>query len=509
MQNEIEKLTNKITQLEAEKKNLQTSLNTYKQIFHDSFDVKLLISAESGIIKNVNHRIKDILGFSREEVIEKHFSSLFPKDQKNHIEHVLEKINVYGANIEAQEFLRSDGKICFMDINVGLLNGVGNPKYFVVTLRDVSERKELEEQVRLLSMVVSNSPNSVVITNVYGIIEYVNNIFTATTGYKKEEVVGKRARFLKSDKIGLNTFNEIVKTVTSGNVWKGEVINRTKSNEYYWEELVVYPIRSSKGKVSRFVAIFDNITERKTSQEKLKIYTKELEDIVQRRDKFFAILAHDLRSPFDSLLGFSYLLANEIKELESDDIEKFSNNIYTTAKKIFQLLENLLQWSKLQSGSADFTIEEVDLTETIKIVIELLELNATNKRITLINNIEGKNIITTDKNMIFSIVQNLISNAIKFTNIGGRIIINSFVDEKFITIQIEDNGVGMGKEILSELFKVGSKVRSLGTNQEEGNGLGLILSKEMIELNGGKLWAESEKGIGSKFYFSVPKIKST
>lgn len=222
------------------------------------------------------------------------------------------------------------------------------------------------------------------------------------------------------------------------------------------------------------------------------------------KDKFFSIIAHDLRSPFTAILGFSKLLLDNMDRYPADQTRKFVDNIYQTSKSTFELLQNLLEWSIMQTGKHTLKINKNNL-KTIVDDISLLYSNiAESKNIILQNNITHDIITFCDVEMTKTVLRNLISNAIKFTDNEGLISINTVINASDVEIQISDSGVGIAAENIPYLFLIERNISTLGTNEEKGTGLGLILCKELIEKQGGKIWVESNSGIGTTFKFTLP-----
>ena len=224
------------------------------------------------------------------------------------------------------------------------------------------------------------------------------------------------------------------------------------------------------------------------------------------KDKFFSIISHDLRSPFTSIIGFAEVMLEDLDTLSKDEIKEFTSSIYKSSKNIQNLLENLLQWSRVQTGRIEFNPIKFDLSNLINDVVALYQVNAARKKITLTNELEKDYPIIADKFMIDTVLRNLVSNSIKFTRQGGeiKIGINELPEEGLLQIAVSDNGVGMKDEVLAKLFKIDEHVTTKGTEKEKGTGLGLILCKEFIEKHNGKIWAESTQGEGSKFKFTIP-----
>jgi len=242
------------------------------------------------------------------------------------------------------------------------------------------------------------------------------------------------------------------------------------------------------------------ITEQKEALEKLN---NNLTELNAEKDKVFSIIAHDLRTPFTALLGFSEVIRQEIDNLAKEELKKFTDAIYISARNLYDLLENLLQWSRVNRGIFEIEPEQFEINELLENVIRILKENADLKGIELVNELQKNQVIYSDRNAMNIVLRNIISNAIKFSNPGGRIKIESKLNNGDLEISISDTGVGMSEEQLSKIF-TNDVVSTTGTENETGTGLGLILCKEMIEKSGGTIWVKSEAGKGSKFTFTQP-----
>lgn len=280
-------------------------------------------------------------------------------------------------------------------------------------------------------------------------------------------------------------------------------------------------VKDAEGNIKSYRGILRDITETKRQEEKFKQYIRDIAEANKRlyesemelkklnasKDKLFSIIAHDLRSPFTSLIGMSDFLLEDIEEFSKDEIKNFVVKINESARNVFKLLENLLQWSKLQTGGLEFNPVKFDLFTVVFETINLLSPNAAQKGIKLVNEMDKEIYVVGDNNMVSSVVQNLISNAIKFSNADGVIKISNEDDDDYYYTKVEDSGIGMNNKDLMKLFRIDTHHTTLGTANEKGSGLGLVLCKELIEQNGGVINVKSELGKGTTFVFSLPKFK--
>ncbi len=258
------------------------------------------------------------------------------------------------------------------------------------------------------------------------------------------------------------------------------------------------------GKVSGYLGTNININQIKKAEQLLQFNKQKLEELNATKDKLFSIIAHDLKSPFSTVIGFSELLIKHTQNKQYDKVERFSQIILQESKNSMELLSNLLEWSRSQTDTLHFEPSEFNICDLIQEVIDLFQVTATQKQITITVSKKDQIKYFADKNMIYTVLRNLISNAIKFTNSGGEILIKTIQDKDANIICVSDSGVGISQENIKKLFKLKETHSTKGTNDEKGSGLGLILCKDFIEKHEGKIWVESKEGKGSSFYFSIP-----
>jgi signal transduction histidine kinase len=240
----------------------------------------------------------------------------------------------------------------------------------------------------------------------------------------------------------------------------------------------------------------------------LRKVQKDLSQLNASKDKFFSIIAHDLKNPFVGLMSLSKTLLESFETLDQEEIQECIQGIHETSKHGFHLLSNLLEWAKSQTGRIQWSPKYIDLRPIMLQNFALLETKAKEKKISLHCNVPANTCVYADANMVDTVVRNLATNALKYTENGGKVSISSHEAEDFVEISVDDTGVGIQEEDICKLFKIEIKYSSLGTAKEQGTGLGLILCKEFIEKNKGKIWVESKVGKGSSFKFVLPKDQS-
>jgi signal transduction histidine kinase len=250
---------------------------------------------------------------------------------------------------------------------------------------------------------------------------------------------------------------------------------------------------------------FRDITDRIIAEQEIKKRNEQLSQVNAEKDKFFSIIAHDLKSPFTGLLGMTEMMAAEDDDITKAELLKFGKEMHGAVLTIFRLIENLLDWAQMQKGSISFAPEPLCLQTVVSQSVELAKQRALQKGISIINDVPETVKIEADKLMVGTILRNLISNAVKFTKREGIITVSATAKGNgMIEVSVRDTGVGMNKDVMGKLFKLEEKISSTGTDGERSNGLGLLLCKEFVQRHGGSIYAKSELGKGSVFSFTIP-----
>ncbi|MBN2487120.1 MAG: PAS domain S-box protein [Bacteroidales bacterium] len=381
----------------------------------------------------------------------------------------------------------------------------GKERRVLLSLDDITEIKKAQEQLRKLSTAFDQTTATIVITDINGKIQYVNPQFVKTTGYTADEVLGKNPRILKSENTTFDEYKNLWKTILSGNTWHGEFLNVRKDKTEYWENAIISPVFDENGAIDSFIAIKENITEKKKIQQELMDSERELRQMNEEKSRYFSILAHDLRGMVGSYHAFSDLLVTHFDTFDPDDLKEQLNNLVKSSGDSLSLLDNLLEWARTSLGKTALSLVALNLNEEIDIVLNLLKEVAATKQIELINSNKKNIVVNTDAHVLQTIMRNLVNNAIKFTPRNGKIyVFAKMASASEVEISVEDTGIGMDEETVRKLFKPGEKVVKEGTNQEKGTGLGLMICDEMIKRLGGKIAVESSPGKGSRFYFIIP-----
>jgi len=407
-------------------------------------------------------------------------------------------------------------------------------------LERVEIRNELDNNRKLFNSIVELSRDATFVIEKDQTVSVWNNAAVHTFGFSKQEVMGQN--FFDLNLLG--AFNQIVKDVTTdiisanssslfGNAFTIEA--KKKDGTTFPAEMELrLDLMDGQWKICGYVKDITDEIEHKNELLRLITETNLAKDLAEQRaeelsllnhklteseieltklnsdkDRFFSIIAHDLKGPFQALLGYSELLSSNSEDLSKEEIEEFATSLNESAQNLFKLLENLLNWARLQRGAVDFAPEKVSskllLEDNINLVAPRAKQKGVETKIGFGEDFE----VFCDKNMIDTVIRNLLANSVKFTNSGDTLGVKAKkVDANFAEFCVFDTGLGIPEHVIVKLFQIGEKVTTKGTANETGTGLGLILCQELVEKNGGKIWVESTLGKGSEFKFTVPLVNS-
>jgi PAS domain S-box-containing protein len=276
-----------------------------------------------------------------------------------------------------------------------------------------------------------------------------------------------------------------------------------------WINMTIAPTYFEDKSHPRHLCMIEDISARKQTEDEIKLKNEELQNLNTTKDKFFSIIAHDLRSPFNSFMGLTEIMAEDLPSLTMAQIQDLAISMKKSATNLFSLLENLLKWALIQEGLSPFTPEVVQLKPMVDECIAVLLETSKNKGINITHTIPENTVVFADSNMFQTIIRNLVSNALKFTPKGGKVHLSANYDgDNSVEISIHDTGIGMSQAMVDNLFRLDVQTSQKGTEGEPSTGLGLILCKEFVEKHRGKIWVESEVGNGSIFHFTLPNNKT-
>lgn len=373
----------------------------------------------------------------------------------------------------------------------------------VAIIRNISEQKKTERKLRESEAnaraIMESTDDFIILLNREGTVLGTNEAHARRMHMTREEMLGKNAFDFLPAAIAEKRLTLIRQSLDTGKIIHGEDVRDGMYNEY-----VIYPIHYQNETTEKVGVFSRDVTLQRQTLEALRRSETRYRELNMMKDKFLSIIAHDLKNPFNAIIGFSDLLKDRIEAKDYQEVGRFAGIIHESSKRVLDLLTNLLEWSRSQTGKIEFNPEYFDITKLIYEVTSLMEDSAHQKSITILNTIPRKFIVNADSGMISTVVRNLISNAIKFTEPGGMITIEARKTATDLVVTIKDTGIGIQKEALEKLFRIGESYSTSGTAKEKGTGLGLILCKEFIDKHGGKIWAESLIGAGSAFSFSLP-----
>lgn len=372
---------------------------------------------------------------------------------------------------------------------------------YLLILREHEDQLLIESEEKYRTLVEKANEAIIIIQDENFV--FSNNKFSILTGKPIDLIIGKNFKdFIFAEDLELIYLN--YKKRMNGEIIPDNYDFRIviPENYYIWVSASFVKIKW-KGK-DAILAMLTDISKRKTAEQKLQNNENLLKELNAKKDKFFSIIAHDLRGPFISILGVTELLKENFVKYGKEKTEHIINELYTASSNTYNLLENLLEWSRAQSDKIPYDPIKIDITGICTEIANTFYSRAAAKNIKLNYPANEKIEIFADINMLETIMRNLISNAIKFSNNNGIININIEEKSQFAVISISDNGIGIDIDRIDKIFDITQKQSTLGTANEKGTGLGLIICKEFVDKHGCKIWVESEKGKGSNFKFTMP-----
>jgi PAS domain S-box-containing protein len=481
------------------------SQTQFNQLVNQLTDVIWKMNFKDNIIHDLNNSFERIYGYPQGEFtknINLWIELVHPDDQ--HIaKRSNQELHETGNSNAEYRIIRPDGKIIWLyDRKSIVYDHNGTPLQMGGIASDITSRKNLEEQLQIKDYALDASPVAIGLADLKGIVFYANEAYAKLWGYScKNDVLNKHISAFASTK---TQPEEVIRTIREGKIYygEGEPIRQDGSR---FNCIISASQVLSEGKPICFMAIFIDITERKQNELKLNDLTKKLNEINATKDKFFSIIAHDLKAPFNSLLGFSDLLINDYQELSHTERLEYIKMINNSLNSVMKLLKNLLEWARIQQGLIKINKQKLNLKTLITESIEPYLWNAISKGISVLIEVDDKLEFYADIHSMNVVTRNLFNNALKYTNDGGEIVFSVSQNNDNIDIYIEDNGIGMSKAKLDKLFRIEVNQSTPGTKGEIGTGLGLILCMEFINRNNGQLFVESEVGKGTIFKITLPK----
>ncbi|MDD4645045.1 MAG: PAS domain S-box protein [Bacteroidales bacterium] len=492
----------------------------YKKIedrFRRAFELPLFgfaILAPGGALMEVNASLQETLGYSREELEQMTWMGLIHPDDLTAVRNQVRRM--YTGEIEnsinEMRILHKNGGIIWVVTSTACVRKEDQSvDYFIVTLQDITKRKQAQEEVLqeriLLRTLIDNLPDTIYVKDIEGRKIIANIADLKFSGHSSEkEVIGKTDIEIYPGETGLRGHSEDMEILKNHR----QIVNQEESfisgeGKELWLYTTKIPMLDEAGNLKGLVGIGRDFTKMKETERILEKQAEELKELNATKDKFFSIIAHDLRSPFGGFLNLTKIMAEELQDMSMEKIQEFATMMSKSASAVFGMLENLLEWSRMQRGQVKYEPVTFNLKEKICRFLTVVGPVANQKQIVIHMDIPDTLGVCADERMLESTIHNLVSNAIKFTGRGGQIFIEAHQDDdRSVVISVKDTGIGMSKKIVDQLFRIDENPSRPGTEGESSSGLGLLLCKEFVEKNGGKIWVESEEGLGSTFYIRLP-----
>lgn len=495
------------TRIEYEKKLLEGKLflqNIYDTVNHSVFVIDVLPDG-SYRYKSINRLHEVRTGIKNETISGKTPEEVLAPDVavavKAHYDQCVHK----GSSIAYEETHMFKGKLTWWRTVLNpVRNDAGHIYRIIGTSTNSTEHKQTEEKLKTLSFAIQQSPTVVVITDPEGNIEYINPTFTGHTGYTEEEVIGQNPRILKSGLMEDRVYEEFWKTILAGNVWHGEFHNKKKNGELYWEDAIVSAIVNQKGVITNFVAVKEDITEKKKLWVDLIASKEKAEESDRLKTAFLANISHEIRTPMNGILGFAELLKEP--HLTGEEQTEYIELINQSGHRMLALINDIIDISRIEAGETMLQIEPTPINQLLQHLCTFFRPLAANKKLVLScrNGMsDEESIIETDSTKLTQILTNLVQNGLKFT-IAGEVGIGYSRKGEYLEFYVVDSGIGIPDEMRESIFERFRQVDNSLTRHHEGSGLGLSISKAYVEMLGGTIRVESREGNGSKFIFTLP-----
>ncbi|MFQ5724311.1 MAG: ATP-binding protein, partial [Terriglobia bacterium] len=372
-----------------------------------------------------------------------------------------------------------------------------------------AERRRAEAERARLMTAIEQAAEAVVITDPEGKIEYVNPAFTWMTDYTREEALGQNPRLLKSGQHEPLFYQMLWETIRAGNVWQGELINRRKDGSLYTEEMSITPVRGADGQITHFIALKQDITERKRAQEEhvhalhLQAENEALTRANQMKSEFLTDMSHELRSPLNSILGFSELLLENAAGLTPEQREDLAI-VHRKAEHLLALVNDLLDLSRIEAGQVELERTAIPVREYLVSVLDAFAVHLREKNLQAKVEVEPPDLqVYADARRLEEILTNLTVNALRYTERGG-LVLRAWGRRGHVLFSVEDTGIGIAPEVQKRVFDKFYQARQQAEGGKEGTGLGLAITLRLVELHGGRIWLESAPGQGTRFFFTLP-----
>jgi two-component system sensor histidine kinase/response regulator len=509
---------------------LHSSEIRYQRLFESSRDA-FVVTDINGHIVECNQPYLDLLGYAEAEIGQLTYQQLTPESwHAFEARLVAEDILPKGASsVYEKEYIRKDGKIIPVELRAFVLRDeAGQDLGMWAIVRDISERKAAEAQLHKLSLAVEQSPESIVITDADANIDYVNTTFLNATGYRRDEVIGHNPRILQSGKTPQATYDALWGALSQGEIWKGELVNRRKDGSEYTELAHIAPIRQADGRVSHYLAIKEDITEKKRIGRELDAHRHRLEELVATRTRaleevtvaanaanaakstFLANMSHEIRTPMNAIIGLAHLLRKEL--VDPAPIRKL-DKIVDASHHLLSVINDILDFSKIDAGKMTLAVSDFAFDTVIDNVVSMINHKVEEKHLAItIERDDLPPVLVGDATRLAQALLNYLANAVKFTE-QGRITLRVLKAEEsessvLLRFEVADTGIGIAPDKIADLFAPFAQVDDSTARRYGGTGLGLVITRRLARLMDGDAGALSVPGQGSTFWFTARLGKS-
>lgn len=468
-----------------------------------------------GKIKFINHVAERLTGYTKEEAINKDLPSIFRIRSEvtkeftlNAVQKVMQTGEIVGLANHTELVSRNGNVYPIADSGAPIRDENGNITGVVVVFQDLSYFKQTEELIKIQTSALNSAYNGIMITDASANIIYVNDAMYNLTGYLREELIGKSASIFKSNLHPDTFFLKMWRTISDGKTWKGEVQNRRKNGEPYYEEMSITPLKNEQGEITHFISVKEDISDRK----KAEIELIKAKDDAQRSDRlkseFLAQMSHEIRTPINIISNFMQIYEDELQQKLSPELKKSISAVRIESHRIISTIDSIVNMAQLKAGTFKPRLQKIDLYESvIKPSIDQWAEHAENKNLQLLVSGKLENIfIEADSYSLGQAINHIVDNAIKYTD-KGTVQINSKCETENVIITIADTGNGISEDYLPRIFEPFTQEYQGYNRKYEGNGLGMALVKQYCSLNNASITIESEKWIGTTVKISIPKIK--
>lgn len=493
-----------ISELKQVHKELHYSQMKYSSLFENAYSMMMIVDPEAQNIIEANKAAADFYGYTLETLKKLHLSDISNRPHEE-LKSAVKKAMDFEINQFIGQHKLADGSSRFVEVFTSPILIEGKNFLFSV-IHDINDRILAEESIKKLNKAIEQSPVSVVITDREGKIEYVNPKFCEVTGYTSEETIGKNPSILKSGEQNEEYYKILWQTITAGKTWYGEFSNKKKDGSKYWESASISPLFDEQGNVTHFVAIKEDITQRKIKEVELRQAKEMAEESNRLKSNFLANMSHELRTPLVGILGYADILAHELKE---NDYREMADTILQSGQNLVETLNSILDLSRIESNHTHLDISTYELKAILQEACSLFQSVAKNKNLYIKLNAPDDNIyVDSDNHLLSKIFNNLLNNALKFTSSGG-VTINVDLEKsnRIVKVDVIDTGIGIPEKFYEQIFEPFRQASEGLSRTYSGTGLGLTLTKKFVELINGTLSVSSKVGQGSTFTVKLPLSK--